>query len=108
MEPLAQPLCAGELVVAYGRRRAFVGGADARLTPMEFRIVELLSRYAGKVLTYDMLMARLWGPKARGNNRLLRVNMANIRRKLEKDPASPRYILTEARVGYRMAEPEEL
>ncbi len=108
MEPLAQPFCAGELVVDYDRRRAFVGGADARLTPMEFRIVELLSRYAGKVLTYDMLMARLWGPKARGNNRLLRVNMANIRRKLEKDPASPRYILTEARVGYRMAEPEEL
>ena len=70
--------------------------------------INLLSRYAGKVLTYDMLMARLWGPKARGNNRLLRVNMANIRRKLEKDPASPRYILTEARVGYRMAEPEEL
>lgn len=50
MEPLAQPFCAGELVVDYDRRRAFVGGADARLTPMEFRIVELLSRYAGKVL----------------------------------------------------------
>ena len=107
MERPSAPFRVYDLVVDYAKRRAFVSGEDARLTPMEYRIVELLSCHAGKVLTHDMLLAYLWGPNARGNNRLLRVNMANIRRKLEKDPAHPQYIFTAPRVGYRMAEPGE-
>ena len=107
VERPSAPFRVHDLVVDYAKRRAFVSGEDARLPPMEYRIVELLSCHAGKVLTHDMLLAYLWGPNARGNNRLLRVNMANIRRKLEKDPAHPQYIFTAPRVGYRMAEPGE-
>ena len=64
----------------------------------------LLGKYAGKVLTYDYLMRELWGPGVKGDNQILRVNMANIRRKIEKNPASPEYIFTEVGVGYRMAD----
>ena len=69
-------------------------------------MVSLLSRYAGKVLTYDFMIREIWGPNMENNNRILRVNMANIRRKLEKNPAQPEYIFTEIGVGYRMIEPE--
>ena len=60
--------------------------------------------YAGKVLTYDSILKELWGPGSREDNQILRVNMANIRRKIEKNPAEPQYIFTEVGVGYRMAE----
>ena len=59
------------------------------------------------VLTYDFLMKELWGPCSHGDNKILRVNMANIRRKIEKTPAQPKYIFTEVGVGYRMAECNE-
>ena len=71
-----------------------------------FKIVALLGKYAGKVLTYDYIIKELWGPRAGGNNQILRVNMANIRRKIEKDPGQPEYIFTEVGVGYRMREGE--
>ena len=60
----------------------------------------------GKVLTYDFISKAIWGPETRSNNQLLRVNMANIRRKLEQNPAEPHYIFTEVGVGYRMLEKE--
>lgn len=76
------------------------------LTANEYRLVELLSRSAGKVLTYDRISEAMWGRcLPGGNSQLLRVNMANIRRKLEQNPAEPQYILTEIGVGYRMKEP---
>lgn len=56
------------------------------------------------MLTYDFLIKELWGPRASGGNQILRVNMANIRRKIEKNPAEPEYLFTEVGVGYRMAE----
>ena len=75
------------------------------VTQVEYRIVELLARNPGKVLTYDYIMSNIWGPYAdSGNNRILRVNMSHIRKKLEPDSMKPRYILTEIGVGYRMAE----
>lgn len=80
---------------------AFTTGCPAN----EYRLVELLSRSAGKVLTYDRISEAMWGDAAGGNSQLLRVNMANIRRKLEQNPAEPQYILTEIGVGYRMKEP---
>ena len=64
----------------------------------------LLGLNAGKVLTYDYLIKELWGPSARSDNQILRVNMANIRRKIEKNPAQPEYILTETGIGYSMVE----
>ena len=81
-------------------------GEDVHLTLNEFKIVALLGKYAGKVLTYDFLIRESWGPKAKADNQILRVNMANIRRKIEKNPAAPEYIFTEIGVGYRMLENE--
>ena len=94
----------GGLVIDYGKYRVYVDGVDVNLTQNEFRIVSLLGKYAGRVLTYDFLIKSLWGPNAAADNQILRVNMANIRRKVEKVPAAPRYILTEVGVGYRLAD----
>lgn len=95
---------AGDLTIDYDKRHAYVDGEDARLTQNEFKIVALLGRFAGKVLTYDYIIKEIWGPSASGDNQILRVNMANIRRKIEKNPAAPQYIFTEVGVGYRMLE----
>ena len=96
--------CCEELSIDYGKRRAFLNGEQVHLTQIEFKILELLSRYAGRVLTYDFMIKRVWGPTASFDNQILRVNMANIRRKIEKNPAAPQYIRTEIGVGYWMAE----
>ena len=98
----------GGLTVDFTRHRVLVDGSDAELTQSEIRIVALLAQYAGMVITYDEMMVRLWGPNSTGGNQILRVNMTNIRRKLERDPSHPRYIFTENGVGYRMALPEEV
>ena len=97
----------GGLTIDYNKYRVYVDGVDAQLTQGEYRIVALLGKYAGRVLTYDFLMKELWGPCSKGDNNILRVNMANIRRKIEKTPAQPKYIFTEVGVGYRMAEGDE-
>ena len=97
----------GDLLIDYRKCRVYLAGKDVGLTPNEFRIVALLGKYAGRVLTYDFLMKELWGPCSKGDNKILRVNMANIRRKIEKTPAQPKYIFTEVGVGYRMAEGDE-
>lgn len=96
----------GALVVDYDKRRVYVNGVDAHLTQNEYKIVSLLSMHAGKVMTYDSIIKLIWGPSSTGNNQLLRVNMANIRRKIEKNPAEPEFISTEMGVGYRMADKE--
>ena len=94
----------GELTIDYDKHQVLIAGQNAKLTQNEYKIVALLGKYAGKVLTYDFIMKELWGPQSKGSNQILRVNMANIRRKLEKNPAEPSYIFTEVGVGYRMAE----
>ena len=83
-----------------------VDGQPVHLTQNEYKLVSLLGKYAGRVLTYDFIIRQLWGPKAKSDNQILRVNMANIRRKLEKNPAEPKYIFTEIGVGYRMVDPD--
>lgn len=93
----------GDLEIYYDRRRVSVGGQQIHLTPIEYKIICLLSHYLGKVLTYEFIMKEVWGPYT-NEIQALRVNMANIRRKVEVNPAAPRYILTELGVGYRMAE----
>lgn len=92
------------LVIDYDKYRVFIDGRDANLTQNEFKLVALLGRYAGRVLTYDYLIKEIWGPIKAYDNQILRVNMANIRRKIEKNPAEPEYIFTEVGVGYRMIE----
>ena len=94
----------GDLTIDYDKHQVLVRGENARLTVNEYKIVALLGKYAGKVLTYDFIIRELWGPKAKTDNQILRVNMANIRRKIEREPGQPEYIFTEVGVGYRMRE----
>lgn len=94
----------GEFVIDFERHQVKVGEEDIHLTQIEYKIVALLAKNAGKVMTYDRIIKEIWGPYADSNNRILRVNMVNIRRKLEKNPAEPKYIFTEMGVGYRMSD----
>lgn len=94
----------GRLVVDFDKHRVYIDNEDAGLTQNEFKLVSLLGKYSGKVLTYDFMMKEIWGPNMQNDNRILRVNMANIRRKIEKNPAQPKFIFTEIGVGYRIIE----
>lgn len=95
---------AGGLTIDFIKRRITREEEELHLTPVEFRIVEFLARNSGKVMTYSSILKDVWGPYMVEDNKILRVNMANIRRKLEKNPSEPKYILTEVGVGYRMLE----
>ena len=96
----------GDMEIDYRKHRVYVGGKDVHLTPNEFRIIALLGKHAGRVLTYRTMLRELWGPSASTDNKILRVHMASIRRKIESNPNEPQYIFTEVGVGYRMAEAE--
>lgn len=104
MEPAKPVYSRDGLVIDFDKRLVILDGADIHLTQIEYKLVSLLARNAGKVLTYDFILKDIWGPYADTDNQILRVNMANIRRKLEKNPAEPHYIFTEIGVGYRMKE----
>lgn len=99
---------AKDLVIDYEKHIVTVKGEIVHFTQIEYKILTYLSRNAGRVITYDSLITHVWGPFADSNNRILRVNMANIRRKLENNPADPQYILTEIGIGYRMIDNENL
>lgn len=103
-----RPYSARGLVVDFGKRLVTVEGKEIHLTRVEYKIVSMLAQNSGKVITYSSLIKQVWGPYADDNNRILRVNMANIRRKIEKNPGEPEYIFTELGVGYRMVEDENL
>ncbi len=103
-----RPYNAGGLKIDFEKRLVSVEGKEVHLTRVEYKIVSLLAQNSGKVLTYDSLINQVWGPYADDNNRILRVNMANIRRKLESNPGEPKYIFTELGIGYRMLEDESL
>ena len=90
------------LEVDMERRIVRVQNRPVHLTQIEYKIVTLLCKNAGKVLTHDHMIREVWGPFSNCDTQLLRVNMANIRRKIERDPATPEYITTEIGVGYRM------
>lgn len=96
-----------ELVIRYDSRRVFVAGQEIRLTQTEYNIVALLSRHAGKVLTYSAIIKAVWGYPDEGSVKKLQVNMANIRRKLGDAPGSSNYITNELGVGYRMNTDED-
>lgn len=99
-----RPYQCGGLMLDFDRRILTLHGEKIHLTPVEYKIVAYLARNSGKVMTYSSIMSNIWGPYADSNNRILRVNMANIRRKLERNPSQPEYIFTEVGVGYRMKE----
>lgn len=104
--PAVEVFHVGDLTLDFRKRLVKVAGTEVHLTQVEYKIVAFLARNAGRVMTYAAIISHVWGPYMDDNNRILRVNMANIRRKLEKNPAEPRYIFTEIGVGYRMAEEE--
>ncbi|MCE5238346.1 response regulator transcription factor [bacterium] len=87
------------------RRLVSLGGHELSLTPTEYELLRALALHAGKVLTHGQLLKQVWGASYDPEAHLLRVNISNLRRKLEPDPTRPRYILTEPGVGYRLAAP---
>jgi len=91
----------GELTVDLGRREV-LGAPDVHLTPLEFRVLESLARHPGAIVKQDALIREVWGPGQVGDSRSLRVCIRNLRTKLEPDPARPRYLVTEAGLGYRL------
>jgi two-component system KDP operon response regulator KdpE len=100
----AEPVFAlGELKVDLAARRVSVGGHEVKLTPIEHRLLAALVKHAGMVVTHRQLLREVWGPAYVEHTHTLRVHMAALRRKLEADPAQPRYLLTELGVGYRLA-----
>ena len=92
------------LVINFENHVVTLSGSMIHLTQIEYKLLTLLARNSGKVLTYTFIMEKIWGPYTDNNNQILRVNMANIRRKIEKNPATPEYVFTEIGIGYRMAE----
>jgi two-component system KDP operon response regulator KdpE len=92
----------GELKVDLVRRQVFVGEREVRLTPIEYRLLSVLVKHAGKVLTHRQLLHEVWGPEYGDENHYVRVYVAQLRRKIETDPARPRYLRTEPGVGYRL------
>ena len=91
------------LTVDYEKRKVSVDGAEIHLTPTEYKTLLLLIANRGKVLTHNYIIRQVWGYEG-GDSKSVRVFMANLRRKLEKDTANPRFILTEVGVGYRFAD----
>jgi len=90
-----------DFVVDLAAKRVTRNGTEVRLTPTEWHIVEVLVRNPDKLVTQRQLLQEVWGPQYEKETNYLRVYLAQIRRKLEPDPAQPRYFITEARMGYR-------
>ena len=84
-------------------RHVVLAGSEVHLTPIEYRLLATLVKYGGKVVTQRQLLTEVWGPPYADQAHYLRVFMGQLRRKLEADPARPKYLLTEAGVGYRFA-----
>ena len=93
----------GDLTVDQIKRQVRVDGREVHLTPIEYRLLTLLVRHSGRVVSQRQLLKEVWGPGQTEQTHYLRVYMGTLRRKLEKDPARPRYLLTEPGVGYRLA-----
>ncbi|MEN6526368.1 MAG: response regulator [Candidatus Polarisedimenticolia bacterium] len=92
----------GDLRVDVAKRQVFVGAAEIHLTPTEFKLLALLARHAGRVVTHRQLLREVWGRAHEEDTHYLRVQMHGLRRKLEPDSARPRHLLTEPGVGYRL------
>jgi two-component system KDP operon response regulator KdpE len=96
-------LTIGTLTLDRERRRVTVEGVEVRLTPIEYKLLTILARHPGRVLTHAQLLTEAWGPSYTRQRHYLRVYMAQLRQKLEAEPARPRYLVTEPGVGYRLA-----
>lgn len=92
----------GDLRVDLSKRQVCIGDDEIHLTPIEYKLLTTLVRYAGKVVTHRQLLNEVWGPAYAGESQYLRVYMTQLRHKIEADPARPRYLTTELGVGYRL------
>jgi two-component system, OmpR family, KDP operon response regulator KdpE len=93
----------GDIEIDFSARRVTRAGQLVRLTPIEYRLLTVLASNAGKVLTHRQILREVWGPAHVEHEHYARIFMGHLRRKLEADPAQPRYLLTETAVGYRLA-----
>jgi two-component system KDP operon response regulator KdpE len=100
----ATPIVRDDLVIDRARFRVERNGLELRLTPKEFELLALLAAHTGRVMTHRAILTAIWGPNAAGHPEHLRVLVGALRKKIEPDPSSPRYILTEPWVGYRFAD----
>jgi two-component system KDP operon response regulator KdpE len=100
--PAAPVLAIGPIRIDVPRHEVAIDGRPVHLTPVEFRLLGVLARHAGQVLTHRTLLREVWGGGAVEHTHYLRVHMAALRKKLEADPARPRWLLTEPGVGYRL------
>ena len=96
------PFAVGDLEVDFMRRRVMVSGKEVHLTRIEYKLLHVLVRHAGRVVTHTQLLSEVWGPQHQEQAHYVRIYMAQLRRKLEFDPARPRYLQTEQGVGYRL------
>ncbi len=104
--PSGEPVIAvGELEVDLEKREVRVKGKPVHLTPHEFELLRFLARHEGKLLTHRMILQEVWGPGYGEATNILHVNVSQLRRKIEPDPARPRYLLTEPGAGYRLVDP---
>jgi two-component system, OmpR family, KDP operon response regulator KdpE len=92
----------GELEVDLARRQVRVGGAEVHLTPIEYKLLGMLIKHAGQVVTHRQLLREVWGPNASEQTQYLRVYMGHLRHKLERNPSRPVLLVTEPGVGYRL------
>jgi two-component system KDP operon response regulator KdpE len=92
----------GALRIDFEKRLAFVSGAEVRLTPTQYKLLTVMMRNAGKVMTHEQILFQVWGPAYTKETQYLRVYINKLRQKLEKDPARPRYFVTEPGIGYRL------
>jgi two-component system KDP operon response regulator KdpE len=102
--PASEPVVRGALVIDRQRFRVLRDGDEIRLTPKEFELLTYLAQHPGRVLTHRTILKAIWGPHAGDQPEHLRVLVGSLRKKLESDPTSPKYILTEPWVGYRFAD----
>ena len=104
--PSGEPLViVGELEVDLEKHELRIAGKPVHLTPHQFDLLRVFARNVGKLLTHRMLIREVWGPGYGGDANLLRVHVAQLRRKIEHDSARPRYLLTEPGAGYRLVDP---
>ena len=100
--PTTSVVTVGDLVIDLARKRVSRGGADVRLTPTEWSFLELLARNVGRLVTREQMLREVWGPGYEHETHYLRVYAAQLRRKLEADPAHPVHLMTSAGLGYTL------
>lgn len=108
-EATSQPVFSvGDLSIDVARRQVLLGGAEIRLSPKEYALLQYLTRHAGKVVTHEQMLKEIWGDSHTEDAHYLRIFMRKLRQRIERDPARPSYVVTELGVGYRLLAPDQL